>query len=272
MHRVLHIMAALLCLCQPAAAGSADNDLQYLRTGAEARGWEAVGRLEVAGRAFCTGALIAADLVLTAAHCMFDAETGRKVQAGELRFRAGFRGGFATAERQASAYVIHPSFRYDGTDDSDRIADDLALVRLNAPVAGLGIEPFATAERPRKGAAVGVVSYGGSRAQTPALQEGCHVLARRRGMLMLDCLVEHGSSGAPVFTFGADGRAEIVSVISSMADVQGRSVALGTDLGEPLVLLRDLIADVGPARIAQSGPAIRRLTTTSGSGARFERP
>ena len=60
-------------------------------------GWEAVGRVETEG-GFCTGTLIATDIVLTAAHCLFD-QNGAPIAAGEMRFRAGYHRGAAIAER-----------------------------------------------------------------------------------------------------------------------------------------------------------------------------
>ena len=83
-------------------AGSAqaeDASLTSLQTGEEARGWEAVGRLDIDGKGFCTGALIAPDLVLTAAHCMFDRDTGLAVDPSRLQFLAGLRNGRALAYR-----------------------------------------------------------------------------------------------------------------------------------------------------------------------------
>src|SRR5215468_10368516 len=57
--------------------------------------WSSIGRVNRAGRSFCTGTLIAADRVLTAAHCGFDLRTGREANPDEIHFLAGYeRGGF----------------------------------------------------------------------------------------------------------------------------------------------------------------------------------
>jgi protease YdgD len=67
-------------------ANAQSSGLKRLNTGDESRGWEGVGRLDVAGKGFCTGALIAPDLVLTAAHCLFDRDTGERVDHEIMEF------------------------------------------------------------------------------------------------------------------------------------------------------------------------------------------
>ena len=52
-----------------ASAVAQESDLRSLDTSDAGRGWEAVGRISIGSDSFCTGALIAPDLVLTAAHC-----------------------------------------------------------------------------------------------------------------------------------------------------------------------------------------------------------
>ena len=77
-------------------AGAAQaQSLRALESREEGRRWEAVGRLEIAGTAFCTGALIAPELVLTAAHCLFDPATGSRVHVDDIQFLAGWRNGRA---------------------------------------------------------------------------------------------------------------------------------------------------------------------------------
>ena len=52
---------AVAALLLPAAAMAQDSRLQRMDTLDAGRKWEAVGRLDVNGEGFCTGALIAPD-------------------------------------------------------------------------------------------------------------------------------------------------------------------------------------------------------------------
>ena len=91
-----------------------DANLRRLDSGIEAHAWEAVGRLDIAGSGFCTGALIAPRLVLTAAHCLFDSETRQQIDHSDVQFLAGWRNGRAGAYRDVRRAVVHPDYVYDG--------------------------------------------------------------------------------------------------------------------------------------------------------------
>lgn len=247
-----------------------ESPLVTLLTGDDTRGWEAVGRINLGDRGFCTGAMIAPDLVLTAAHCLFDKETGARIGAEEIEFLAGWRNGRAVAYRAVRRAVAHPDYIYAGVDSLDRVAFDIALLQLDQPIRLPSVVPFATDARPALGDEVGVVSYAQDRAEAPSLQEVCHVLGRQPGVLVLSCNVDFGSSGAPIFAIH-DGVAKVVSVVSAKAQVEGRQVALGTALQEPLDDLRaELALAGGGGRVP--APNVRVLSGGTAAGAKFVKP
>lgn len=236
-------------------------------------GWEAVGRIE-AGPTFCTGTLIARDLVLTAAHCLFD-RAGHAVAADQLLFRAGYHKGREIAARGVRRYVIADGYKGGNGQrlSGQMIAHDLALMQLDRDIHSAEADAFVVHDRPVQGTAVSVVSYGKGRSEVLSRQPRCNLTERYSdGVLEFDCDVTFGSSGSPVFA-KVDGRLRILSVISAIAsDPAAGKRAFGMVLPAQVARLRTRLRREAAQPLVGTGARRVRVGDRSGTGARFIRP
>ena len=80
----------------------------------------------------------------------------------------------------------------------------------------------------------------------------------------------HASTGAPVFSFES-GEPRVVSVVSAMAEVGGEKVSLGTQLEDPLTLLRGEL-DAGRGVFQAPAPEMVSNGERRQTGAKFAKP
>ena len=229
MKRLIAVAVAYLLASMPSGARAGDPQF-----GARSLpGWEAVGRLNISGRNMCTGSLIAPNLVLTAAHCLYDPASGRAIDPTTIKFEAGLMGRRAKAARNIAKAVVHPGYRHSKRGDS-LMGSDIAVLRLSRPISSNEIQPLRMSLNAARGDSVGVLSYNFTHATRPNLERSCEVLAKQRTTLVMSCLVDFGASGAPVLQVIPGHLPRLVSVISAKAAMGSRRVSIGTALDSTL--------------------------------------
>lgn len=209
-------MRCLSCFILALLAFGVPSWAQDMLPQAEQSQWNAIGRVNIAGyksRSMCTGALIAPDRVLTAAHCL-RGPTGDFAPPEEVHFLAGWRLEKMAAHRRGAAILAtdpDAGARAASLDDLER---DVAILVLDAPIAVEMVQPVAIGAPPEISSPLEIIAYQRRRPHAPSRSSDCRMQSRSNRLMQLTCQVAPGNSGGPVL-LQRDGGAEIVGVISA---------------------------------------------------------
>jgi protease YdgD len=259
-NRGLPLVAALGLVFISAAHGAAIGPSGPHREAVDEHSypWSSLGKLYNETGGSCSGAVIARDKILTAAHCVYNFRTRHYIAPSALHFLVGYRTGSYSAHVRFVRYEVGPGFdpqHYDQTSESDWV-----VLTASEPLPA-DIEPLRLrTELAPSGTKAVMAGYGQDRAFALTADRNCELGDEIVGgrLLLHTCRGNFGSSGAPILVKSGDGEMQIAGVqiasMGSAGDEQMVAVPAATilrqEMPRPIVQAR---AYVMPVLISQDG-------------------
>jgi protease YdgD len=208
--------------------------------------WIAIGQLnqETGGR--CTAALIAPQAVLTAAHCLYNEQSGHWALPMEVHFVAGYSKGHYAGHATGIRFTIAPGYDPRHLNDIHQYVRDWAVVELDRPLdvkpIPLSSRDIASMMRAAQAGEMSCAGYARDYAEVLMRHQGCSLLGEMENgrLLAHRCDVTFGVSGAPLLLV-ENGKAEIIGIQNAVAGSGDAEFAVAVPVWNFAAAVRKLI-------------------------------
>ena len=192
----MRLAAALLLLGMISTAAAAAD--RRVAVDINAPPWNAIAKVQTNIGSRCTGVLVAPSVVLTAAHCLYNARTRALLQPTSVHVLFGYERAGYRWHRLVTRLVVGPGF--DGRNPPPQ-ASDWARLELAESVPILPLPLLTVA--PAAGSAAALAGYNQDREQLLMADLDCRILGATSGaggspFIAHNCEGTRGTSGGPL--------------------------------------------------------------------------
>lgn len=213
----------------------------------------AIGRLDIAGGRPCTAVLVASDLIVTAAHCLFQGAAMTVPEQLSFHLNLGAQPDFGRF-RISAVRALGGEIRDSGEWSAGDIAADWALLRIAPPPRNVRpvplavLPPSAIIAELARGAGLFTAGYGYGSLEMLRPHARCRIidgaangLGRHPGMLVTNCIIRIGDSGGPIALIDRSGVPQLVGIFTGFGLNAQTGLSFGSNAGNFAAYLDDLL-------------------------------